>query len=68
MFKRIFGFFLLVPGFSRAQAITIAAAADLVLVFQDVTTRFQKDTGHEVKVIDGSSGDFFAPDSERRTL
>ena len=60
MLKHILFFLLLVPGFCRAQTITIAAAADLQFVFQDVTVRFQQDTGRQVKVIYGSSGDFFA--------
>jgi molybdate transport system substrate-binding protein len=44
----------------RAQEITVAAAADLQFAFQDVAARFQKDTGHNVKTIFGSSGNFFA--------
>ncbi len=44
----------------RAQEITVAAAADLQFAFQDVAARFQKDTGHRVKTIFGSSGNFFA--------
>jgi molybdate transport system substrate-binding protein len=43
-----------------AQEITVAAAADLQFVFQDVATRFQKETGKTVKLIFGSSGNFFA--------
>jgi molybdate transport system substrate-binding protein len=43
-----------------AQEITIAAAADLQFVFQEVATHFQKDSGHSVKTIFGSSGNFFA--------
>jgi molybdate transport system substrate-binding protein len=42
-----------------AQEITIAAAADLQFAMQDITTRFQKETGKTVKVIYGSSGNFF---------
>jgi molybdate transport system substrate-binding protein len=45
------------PG--SAQEITVAAAADLQFAFQDVTARFQKDTGKTVKLIFGSSGNFF---------
>jgi molybdate transport system substrate-binding protein len=60
MLTRILFFLLLMPGLAKAQTITVAAAADLQFVFQDVTARFQKDTGHEVKVIYGSSGNFFA--------
>ena len=43
-----------------AQDITIAAAADLQFAFQDVAARFQKETGHNVKLTFGSSGNFFA--------
>jgi molybdate transport system substrate-binding protein len=42
-----------------AQQITVAAAADLQFAFQDVAARFQKDTGKNVKLIFGSSGNFF---------
>ena len=42
-----------------AQEITVAAAADLQFAFQDVASRFQKDTGKSVKLIYGSSGNFF---------
>lgn len=42
-----------------AQEITVAAAADLQFAFQDVAARFHKDTGYNVKLIFGSSGNFF---------
>lgn len=42
-----------------AQEITVAAAADLQFPMQDVAARFQKETGKTVKVIYGSSGNFF---------
>lgn len=42
-----------------AQEITVAAASDLQFAMQDVTARFQKETGKSVKVIYGSSGNFF---------
>ena len=44
---------------SAAQEITVAAAADLQFAFQDVAARFQKDTGHAVRLTFGSSGNFF---------
>jgi len=50
---------LLIPCFSAAQEITVAAAADLQFVMQETTARFQKETGKSVKVINGSSGNFF---------
>src|SRR5277367_7040358 len=43
----------------RAQEITVAAAADLQFAMQDIAARFQKETGKTVKVIYGSSGNFF---------
>ena len=42
-----------------AQEITVAAAADLQFVMQDVTAQFQKETGKTVKLTYGSSGNFF---------
>jgi len=43
----------------RAQEITVAAASDLQFAFQEVATRFQHDRGMSVKLIFGSSGNFF---------
>ena len=43
----------------QAQEITVAAAADLQFVMQDIAARFQKETGKIVKPIYGSSGNFF---------
>jgi len=45
-------------GLCAAQEITVAAAADLQLVMQDVGARFQSETGKSVKLIYGSSGNF----------
>lgn len=45
--------------FCVAQSITVAAAADLQFAMQDVAAQFQKQTGKEVKLIYGSSGNFF---------
>jgi len=42
-----------------AQEITVAAAADLQFAFQDVAARFEKNTGKHIKLIFGSSGNFF---------
>ncbi len=52
--------FFLVAGACPAQELTIAAASDLQFAFQDIAARFEKDTGHRVKVIFGSSGNFFS--------
>ena len=43
-----------------AQTITVAAASDLQFAFQDVAARFEKSSGKKVKLIFGSSGNFFA--------
>jgi molybdate transport system substrate-binding protein len=42
-----------------AQDLTVAAAADLQFAMQDISARFQKETGKKVNVIYGSSGNFF---------
>jgi molybdate transport system substrate-binding protein len=49
----------LVCQFCAAQEITVAAAADLQSAMQEVAARFQKETGKTVKLIYGSSGNFF---------
>jgi molybdate transport system substrate-binding protein len=49
----------LLTGLCSAQEITVAAAADLQFAMQDIAGRFQKETGKSVKVIYGSSGNFF---------
>ena len=49
----------LISQLSAAQEITVAAASDLQFAMQDVAARFQKETGKSVKVIYGSSGNFF---------
>jgi molybdate transport system substrate-binding protein len=45
---------------AAAQEITVAAASDLQSAFQEVAARFQKETGKNVKLTFGSSGNFFA--------
>ena len=50
---------LFVGEFCAAQAITVAAAADLQFALQEIAAKFQKETGKEVKLIFGSSGNFF---------
>ncbi len=47
-------------GMAAAQELRVAAAADLQFVFQDVSARFQKETGHTVELTFGSSGNFFS--------
>jgi molybdate transport system substrate-binding protein len=43
----------------RAQELNVAAAADLQFAMQDITARFQKETGKMVSPTYGSSGNFF---------
>jgi molybdate transport system substrate-binding protein len=43
-----------------AQTVTVAAASDLQFAFQDVAARFEKNSGKQVKLTYGSSGNFFA--------
>lgn len=42
-----------------AQEITVAAASDLQAAMPEIAARFQKETGKTVKLIYGSSGNFF---------
>ncbi len=42
-----------------AQEITVAAAADLQFAMRDLVARFEKDAAKKVKVVYGSSGNFF---------
>lgn len=51
--------FLFISPLCRAQDLTVAAAADLQSVMQDIVAQFQKQTGKDVRVIYGSSGNFF---------
>jgi molybdate transport system substrate-binding protein len=45
-------------GLCAAQEITVAAAADLQFAMQEVSTRFQQESGKTLKMIYGSSGNF----------
>jgi molybdate transport system substrate-binding protein len=49
---------LLLGKLCAAQEFTVAAASDLQFAMQDISARFQQKTGHTVKVIYGSSGNF----------
>lgn len=60
---RVICFLLLashLSGIAEAQELRVAAAADLQFVFQQVSVRFQKETGHAVELTFGSSGNFFS--------
>jgi molybdate transport system substrate-binding protein len=61
-FRTVCGVVLLTLGLvvaAAAQEITVAAAADLQFAMQDIAGRFEKQTGKKVKVVYGSSGNFF---------
>jgi molybdate transport system substrate-binding protein len=60
LFARPLLVFLLASVLCPAQEITVAGASDLQFAFQEIAARFQKDTGHNVRAIFGSSGNFFA--------
>lgn len=50
---------LILTVLSHAQELTIAAAADLRSALDEITSRFQTETGMHVKVVYGSSGNLF---------
>jgi len=45
---------------ASAREITVAAASDLQFVLPEIAARFQKETGCSVKLIFGSSGNFYS--------
>ena len=60
---RVICCFLLVSqlsGIAAEQELRVAAAADLQFVFQEVSARFQKETGQKVEFTFGSSGNFYS--------
>jgi molybdate transport system substrate-binding protein len=48
-----------IPSLCAAQDLTVAAAADLQFAMQQITANFHRKTGKTVKVIYGSSGNFY---------
>jgi molybdate transport system substrate-binding protein len=58
-FSTCFIAMFVISNLSFAQEITVAAAADLQFAMQDISSRFEKQTGKSVKVVYGSSGNFF---------
>jgi molybdate transport system substrate-binding protein len=52
-------YLLLACRFVAAQSLTVAAASDLQSALPAIAARFEKDTGHQVRLIFGSSGNFF---------
>ena len=52
-------YLLLASTFVAAQPLTVAAASDLESALPAIVAQFQKDTGHQVRLTYGSSGNFF---------
>jgi molybdate transport system substrate-binding protein len=50
---------LLACRFVAAQGLTVAAASDLQSALPELTAEFEKETGQQVRLIFGSSGNFF---------
>ena len=57
--KLLLPILLLTTALAAADEIRIAAAADLTYAIRDIAARFEKETGHKVDVIIGSSGNFY---------
>ena len=57
--KPLLPILLLMTALAAADEIRIAAAADLTYAIRDIAARFEKETGHKVDVIIGSSGNFY---------
>jgi molybdate transport system substrate-binding protein len=55
----IVAYLLLACRLVAAQSVTVAAASDLQSALPAIAAQFEKDTGHQVKLIFGSSGNFF---------
>jgi molybdate transport system substrate-binding protein len=53
-------FVVLAWSLAGAQEIGIAAASDLQFVFKDIADRFEKQTGHTLRLSFGSSGNFYS--------
>jgi len=52
--------YIWIPAQAAAAELKVAAAADLTFVFKDVAAQFEKQTGNQLKLTYGSSGNFFS--------
>lgn len=51
---------LLTTGARAAEPPTVAAASDLKFAIEEVAARFERETGHKLRLVFGSSGNFFS--------
>jgi molybdate transport system substrate-binding protein len=51
---------LWLPAQAGAGEIKVAAASDLTFAFKDVVAQFERQTGNQVKLTYGSSGNFYS--------
>src|SRR5271167_1304309 len=58
--KLVFAAILLMATLAAADEIRVATAADLNYAFRDIAARFEKETGHKVDLIIGSSGNLYS--------
>jgi molybdate transport system substrate-binding protein len=50
----------LAPGLAYADSVSVAVAANFVAPMHDIARQFERDTGHKVSVVAGSTGKFYA--------
>jgi molybdate transport system substrate-binding protein len=55
----VFALLVLCASGAGAQTLTVAAASDLQAVFPTIAQQFERETGHAVSPVFGSSGNFF---------
>jgi molybdate transport system substrate-binding protein len=60
VFAVVAGLCMWIPAQAGAAELKVAAASDLTFAFKDVAAQFEKQTGNKLKLIYGSSGNFFS--------
>lgn len=55
---------LLMPAMAQAETPVVAAAANMQFALEEIATRFKQDTGQSVRLVFGSSGNFYRQISE----